>query len=133
MLNTPDEPSKSLGKLRDHQSYHPTAIKGHYQIQGTNIVAILKHRSVSNEKVGFGRRAQQVQTATEREYQIVLEIRNFKGNLNRQLVWSQYTVTFRRPNGDESTNTFDLNMKKFPPFWFSRVKSYTATSSSILS
>lgn len=132
MLHSPDEPSKSLQKLRNYHSSHSTCLKGHYRIQGSSILAILKKVSVNNEKILYGRRNQTIQTITEREYKIELRISDFKGSRNRQLFWSNYTVTFRRPNGEEMTTTYDLSLTKFPPFWFSRVKSYTASSSALL-
>lgn len=130
MLNTPEDPNQSVSKLRHIDVNHSSVVKGHYRIQGSNITAVLKTRLAHIDKnSGYGKRAHQRNNApSEREYHLKLEIRDFKRHHNMQLVWLSYTVIFRRSTGEETTSTFDLNVNKFPPFWFSRVKSYSSTS-----
>ena len=61
-----------------------------------------------------------------------LEIQNYKGKLHFQLIWIRYSICIRRGNQQEMENDFDLSPTNFPPFWFSRVKSYSSSTSSPL-
>lgn len=56
-----------------------------------------------------------------------LQVTSWKQKLNTQLQWKRYCVFTKRGHTETDTN-FEVNSNKFPPFWFSRVKSYTAES-----
>lgn len=57
-----------------------------------------------------------------------LKIKNHNRKKHVQLVWGHYSIFTKSPKGDESTCDYDLRAHRFPPLWFSRVKSFTAES-----
>lgn len=57
-----------------------------------------------------------------------LELCDVRSRRNFQLVWRRYAICVRR---DQWTQ-FELTQGKFPPFTFSRVRSYTAESAAPL-
>jgi F-box protein 9 len=57
-----------------------------------------------------------------------LKIVTYRNRIHAQLVWQRYSVFTRFRSGQENTTTFDVPGKRYPPYWFSRVKSYTAES-----
>lgn len=61
-----------------------------------------------------------------------MQIQNYRNQKHIQLVWTGYSVHTRNRNGTESTCGFEIVGNRFPPLWFSRVKSYTAESCSPL-
>jgi len=74
------------------------------------------------------------------------EIEELKGKSNWVLRWTYYAVYIsnanlrnnnnRNNNGEHGsrgiTSTFELSPNKYPPLYFSRVKSYTSNSERIL-
>lgn len=60
------------------------------------------------------------------------QIANHKKKKHVQLIWKGYSILTKFVNGKETTNKFDLIGNRYPPLWFSRVKSYMSDSSSPL-
>lgn len=129
MLTTPDDPYTSLAKLRSRNPKHSAVLVGHYQLHGSSVIATLK-RSKRTE-TSFERYRDQRHNSTDMGQQIFhveLELKDYRKKSNCQLVWLRYASHISYRNGQENISDFDLVQNKFPPFWFSRVKSYTAKS-----
>lgn len=57
-----------------------------------------------------------------------LEIKSVKKKLHCALHWKTYSVETVYQGREPSTAYFDINPSRFPPLWFSRVRSYNAES-----
>lgn len=119
-LTTPEAPvsSVSLLKTRTPPPRHPPVFVGYYRLSDSTVSIVLmpgpdKLRSKSNSNN---------QTHT---FHLELEITTYKKRLHGQLVWRGYSV-FTRRNGIETNTPFELPPARYPPFWFSRVKSYSS-------
>lgn len=69
-----------------------------------------------------------MQENAEQTFHMELKIQNHNKKRHVQLVWTYYAVYTRGRKGEESKCCFDLVTNRFPPLWFSRVKSYTSES-----
>ncbi|XP_023726122.2 F-box only protein 9 [Cryptotermes secundus] len=132
MLTTPDDPLSSLGQLRHRIPKNPAMLSGHYCLLEDRVVLVL-HRQDSAVKMAVnnrnrGRRREGTQDLGEQTFHMELQIVTYRNRIHAQLVWQRYSVFTRFRNGQENTTTFDLPRNRYPPYWFSRVKSYTAES-----
>jgi F-box protein 9 len=129
MLTTPDDPHQSLPSLRQRNPKNSNVLSGHYRINGSIITAVLKREYVS-ESSQITRKHKSNKSRdkafSSQTFHISLEVRTVKKKRNIQLIWSYYSVHYKRPNGQESVTSFELTPNLFPPFWFSRVKSYVS-------
>lgn len=137
MLTTADEPALSIPKLGSKTSRAVAVLSGHYRFTGQNIVSAIFKKVNLDYEPGTSSRTrargkQQVLNSTEQIFHVQVEIKELRGKRNAQLVWTHYSVQFRRNNGQEVMSTFDLSSNKFPPFRFAKAKSYAALSSAPL-
>lgn len=132
MMTTPEEPVLSLSKLRHRSAKHQAILSGHYRLHGDTVSAILKRTKISDGPISTlrARRVRQIQSQDlgEQTFHVELEVLTYKNRFNYKLEWRRYSVHTVYRSGHESVSDFDLSHTKFPPFWFSRVKSYTAVS-----
>ncbi|XP_014287029.1 F-box only protein 9 [Halyomorpha halys] len=119
-LTTAEEPVSSVGllKTRTPPPRHPPVFVGYYRLVDKTVSVVLmpgpdkyKNRCNTNN-----------QSPT---FHMELEIATYKKRLHGQLVWRGYSL-FTRRNGVEINTDFDLPSARYPPFWFSRVKSYSS-------
>ncbi|CAG2177576.1 unnamed protein product [Oppiella nova] len=130
MLTTADDPHQSLPSLRHRKPKNSNVLSGHYRINGQTISIVIKRDYISDgsqtaRKYKHKNRDQSVSTQT---FNISLDVKTVRNRRNHQLLWSHYSVHYRKPNGQEMVTDFDLTANKFPSFWFSRVKSYVTTA-----
>lgn len=130
MLTTPLEPPQCLPKLRFRRPKDQLVLQGHYRISGSQVSIVFKRTYLQDNENIKNRNKHKM--FSEQKFDINLEIREFNGKKNHQLLWNLYSVNFSRNNGPEMISTFDLSPNNFPPFWYSRVKSFTAESESPL-
>jgi len=132
MLTTPDEPSTVVQGLKWRQPRFQGILKGTYRLVGHNCVAgvlIRKNNVDSTSSPYFRNRiVKQPNDLMEHVFSLLLTINSIKRRHHIQLAWSNYEVTARYRNGQTSTSKFDLCDQNFPPIYFSRVKSFSATS-----
>jgi len=132
MLTTPDDPLSSLGHLRFRTTKNPAVLSGHYRLHEDHVVLVLRRQdsalkmTVNNRY--RGRRREGAQDLGEQTFHLELQIVTYRNRIHAQLVWQHYSVFTRFRNGQENTTTFHLPTNRYPPYWFSRVKSYTAES-----
>lgn len=132
MVTTPDDPYITLPKLRYKRiakSDWTINTGQYYLIDEHSVTAIFKRIHVDDEP-SYGRktRTKAARNTTEQIFHVQVNLRNVGKKKNHQLVWAHYSVEFRRSNGQEAISTFDLTPSRFPPFYYSRVKSYSATT-----
>lgn len=139
MLTTPDSPPGALASLRPF-STNPHLLRGHFRLLSSEgkVVLILYRKSsnpvqqqttLNNQRFRSGRRKDTSSTDTaEQSFHLEFQILGHKRRNHVQLAWLAYTVVTRYRNGVTSSTAFDLSPAdgRFPPFWFSRVRSYTS-------
>ncbi|XP_069700146.1 F-box only protein 9 isoform X2 [Periplaneta americana] len=132
MLTTPDDPLSSLGQLRYRNPKNAAVLSGHYRLLEDRVILVLRRQDSSvkmaNNNRYRGRRREGSQDLGEQTFHLELQIVTYRNRIHAQLVWQRYSVYTRFRNGQENTTTFDLPGNRYPPYWFSRVKSYTAES-----
>lgn len=126
MHTSADDPQQSVAKLRhEANSISDTTIHtGHYRLHETDeVIIVLKPRQSPNQVRG---RRQKIQTTDEnnnRTYYIEMKIENSSKRKFCKLEWAHYSI-IQMKNKSEVTTEFELTPNMYPPFWFSRVKSY---------
>ncbi|XP_075228192.1 F-box only protein 9 isoform X2 [Lycorma delicatula] len=125
MLTTPDDPLSSLGHLRSRSPRHQATLVGHYRLRDERVTIAL-HRQETHQHSKMRSRRQN--NKDEQTFHLELKIVTYKSRVHAQLVWAGYSVLSHNWVGQETTTTFELAPGRFPPFWFSRVKSYTSES-----
>ncbi|GAB6028274.1 hypothetical protein CHUAL_002454 [Chamberlinius hualienensis] len=132
MLTTPEEPSTCVGKLRNKNLKNPAILAGHYRIHGSLVSAVLKRPMTTETPMGNYRyrrhRQNQPLDNYDQTFHMEFEVMNYKNRSNCKLEWRHYSIRTVSRNGQDSVSELNLSNVMFPPLWFSRVKSYTATS-----
>nr|CAD7447425.1 unnamed protein product [Timema bartmani] len=146
MLTTPDDPITSLAHLRQRTPRNPAVLTGHYRLHEDRVIMVLKKHGTQGKISGNNRyRARHNRETSsdleEQNYHLScqssetvcslpqeLQINSYRNRLHSQLAWQGYSIFMKLRNGAESTSKFELPTNRYPPFWFSRVKSYTAES-----
>lgn len=141
MLTTPDDPYQSLSKLKQRRSRHPTVMSGHYRLIGSMVTVILKRPKAgsfdyhgASSGMGFPRfkrqplRPKMGQDPAEESFHIELEIQAVKQRPNFKLAWKHYSLHRLFRNCQESVSEIDISPTNFPPFLFSRVKSFNMST-----
>ncbi|KAG8199518.1 hypothetical protein JTE90_009364 [Oedothorax gibbosus] len=138
MFTTPDDPYQSIYKLRDKKCKQPNVMSGRYKLVGSTVMAIMKKpkSDLASSQSNYNRYRRQRQANVlenqDETFHLGLEVKNAKKRINCQLIWNHYSIHIAYRNGQEKISDFDIVPSKFPSFWFSRVKSYTAASESPL-
>ncbi|XP_049952574.1 F-box only protein 9 [Schistocerca serialis cubense] len=134
MLTTADEPPGCVGQLTYRTPRHPQVLSGYYCLSGSCVTVVLQRQQQQSQRQlrTKGRRGEQLYDPGEQTFHLKLQIKNYKEKVHVQLVWECYSIFTRFRNGNETTTSFSVQGSRYPPFWFSRVKSYTATSESLL-
>ncbi|XP_073991719.1 F-box only protein 9 isoform X2 [Rhodnius prolixus] len=131
MLTTPDEPAGVVGLLRpDCWCCKSGRIAhGYYRLVEDNTVSIVlggNNGTNASSAVGQPPKSRSNNYNSGHTFHMELEITSpRKKRRHNQLIWRGYSV-FTRANGIETRTPFDLPASRYPPFWFSRVKSYNA-------
>ena len=136
MVTTADDPFMTVAKLRLRNAEQLSNIgimSGHYNLIDERFVSCEFKRTLIDDEPSFGgsRRVQRAKVAkavTEQIFNAQFELCNSGKRKNHQLVWRHYSVEFKRSNGHQALSTFDLTPSRYPPFFFSRVKSYSTSS-----
>lgn len=129
MLTTPEEPKLSVSKLKQKQTREMTILKGHWSIN-SQLVSIILIKKIFKQEVRKGRRgAKEVLVNQEQFYNMELEVTSIGRRSNNQLSWISYDLhIINKLTNSESTTEFEMNKIDFPPFHYSRVKSYMSNS-----
>jgi len=146
-LTCAEKPIVTVGALTESSSKNPSLLKGTYRLYGDNVISASVRKSNPAPQIQTRPRPgkagkQQSQDITE--FHMDFEIQELKEKRNWVLCWTHYAVYINNANmrnnnlnnngahGGGITSTFELNPNKYPPLYFSRVKSYALNSESIL-
>lgn len=131
MLTSADEPGQCVGFLKRRDSRQPV-MSGYYRLKDDRITLVVQRQDLNKDKGPMVRKGKKKQIdeyeSVEQTFHMELQIKNANKKRHAQLSWTHYSIYSRNRKGDESTCDFDLVTNRFPPLWFSRVKSYTAES-----
>lgn len=134
MLTSPDAPPVCVGQLKHRTYKNPTILSGHYRLKDDKVTMIVYRNENSKSNFGYRRNKKRdvIQDNHQETFHLELQIQDYKKQRHIRLAWTGYSVYTRYKNGVENTCHFDIIGNRFPPLWFSRVKSYTAESYSPL-
>ncbi|XP_044262113.1 F-box only protein 9 [Tribolium madens] len=132
VLTSSEEPAQCVSQMKSRNARSPI-LRGYYLLKDDKVTLVVqrqenKHVQAYKKK----RRGGDLRETAEQTFHMELQIKSTNKKRHVQLVWTHYSVFTRTLKGDESTCNFDLLGNRFPPFWFSRVKSYTSESDSPL-
>jgi F-box protein 9 len=150
VLTSSEEPAQCVSQMK-HRNARSPILRGYYRLKDDKVTLVVT-RQDNNKHLQFKktakRRGADLRDTAEQTFHMVrglalmlqsamfffqeLQIKSTNKKRHVQLVWTHYSIFTRTLKGDESTSNFDLVSNRFPPFWFSRVKSYTSESESIL-
>ncbi|KAF5286168.1 hypothetical protein FQR65_LT12926 [Abscondita terminalis] len=131
MLTSSDEPSVCVGQLKHRKNRNPLILSGHYRLRDDKVTIIAyRNDKLKNNSVYKTRSMLKdvIHDHQQETFHLDMQIQDYKKQRHIRLIWTGYSVYTRHKNGTESTCEFDLKGNKFPPLWFSRVKSYTDES-----
>lgn len=130
MMTSADELQLSVSKLKNVQNSLQSrdVLKGEYHFQDSTVLIVIKKQQPSHQK--FKRKV--IDDDESVTFFLELEIQDTNKRKNTKLMWKNYTICHLR-NGEEKSSDFDLrSSSKYPPFYFSQVKSYHSESNECL-
>lgn len=132
MMTSADELQASVNKFKNVKSASQSRdiLKGHYHYQDNHVLIVIKKMSsmVSSQK--FKRK--NIENENCLTFFIEQEICDTPKKKFAKLLWKNYSVS-QIINGQEITSDYDLRSSaKYPPFFFSHVKSFHNESSESL-
>ncbi|KAL9892916.1 F-box only protein 9 [Glossina fuscipes fuscipes] len=144
MMTSADEPAQAVSRLRNINQNKTEILKGRYRLYGNTLSIVLKKQQQpqlqtkfisastnlpSTATLIYGRqRRNNVNLADDNagnstKYCLEFRILNTTKRKFGQLMWVHYSIVQTR-NKHETTSEFDLSPSKYPPLWFSIVRSY---------
>ncbi|XP_050537259.1 F-box only protein 9 [Daktulosphaira vitifoliae] len=131
MIVSSSEPAKIVQKLKSKALAPPDVCYGFYHLSDNKLSLKLDSRVGKIEQNNkLRRKVENVQRKTT--YYMSLEILKHKSKHNCKLVWRNYEIVHRNRVNKLMTTKYDLSNNRFPPFIYSRVKSYTTESENVL-
>lgn len=129
MLTSPDEPAQCVSQLKN-KSPKPPVMVGYYRLKDDKVTLVVQRPDTAKAiQSTFKRAARRKEVDnSEQTFHMEMEIRNHKNRRHVKLIWTYYSVFTRTKQGHESTCNFDLKANRFPPLWYSRVKSFSLES-----
>uniref|UniRef100_A0A8D9BMC6 F-box only protein 9 n=1 Tax=Cacopsylla melanoneura TaxID=428564 RepID=A0A8D9BMC6_9HEMI len=135
LLTTADPPSSVVSSLRHRTPRDTSILSGHYKLRGDTVFVVAKQSryNMNNARVktNRNRRVNEFESR-DQTYHLELKIEPHRHRRHMTLQWQDYFIVMTNYLGVTSTTKFDTVGSKFPAYWFSRVKSYTAESDGIL-
>ncbi|KAH8382243.1 hypothetical protein KR009_002530 [Drosophila setifemur] len=126
MMTNADEPAQGVTRLKHSHNTRPDVLRGRYRLFGDIVTLVLQKSQARGPGPGHMRQRRGSTMPLEEnsaEFLIELRITSTPKRRCAQLVWSHYTLVQKRNKVDTSSD-FDLTEAKYPPLWFSAVKSY---------
>lgn len=126
MMTNLDEPQLGVSKLKNLHNIRPDILKGEWRLHANIVIITCIKNNNANSKSSISRRRGSIidLETTSTKYYIEMAIGGTSKKKFCQLRWIKYCLIQKRVNGSESTTEFELTNSKFPPLWFSKVKSY---------
>lgn len=134
MMTSADEPAQSVHKLNNINQIRSDILRGNYRIHG-DLVIIMLRRYQKQQTIVTNYNKKRLTpsdndingTSTVHTFYIELKILNSTKRKFCQLQWQHYSI-IQIKNKKEISTDFELTTSKYPPLWFSRVKSYHLNS-----
>lgn len=132
MLTSTDDAQLCVNSLKSRTPRNPTILIGHYRLRDNLVTLILKKQELktnnnNNNNQYRRKRREFLHDSGEQTFHAEFEIQNHHKKVNSQLTWLTYIIYTKYKNGEEVQTRLNLGMR-YPPFRFSRVKSYTQES-----
>lgn len=130
MMTSADELQVSVNKLKNIQNAMQSrdVLKGDYHYQDSTILIVIKKQQSTHQK--YKRKI--ISDDDMLTFFLELEIQDTIKKKFTKLMWKNYAIS-QFKNGDEFSSDFDLRSStKYPPFYFSQVKSYHSESTDCL-
>ncbi|KAJ8976327.1 hypothetical protein NQ317_010094 [Molorchus minor] len=118
MLTSSEEPAQCVGLMKSRFARSPI-LSGYYRLKEDKVTVVVQRQDNK-----FGTQGYKKTSKRRDEFQI----KNHHKKKHIVLVWTHYSVFTKNKKGDGSTCNFDVITNRFPPLWFSRVKSFSAES-----
>ncbi|XP_015430190.1 PREDICTED: F-box only protein 9 [Dufourea novaeangliae] len=139
MLTSTDEAQSCVNSLRSRVPQNPSVLVGHYRLHDNCVTLILKKQEAKGTTTAYRRkRREPIHNSREQTFHIEFEIQDHYKRTNSLLKWLSYNIFTRCRCGHEvKTCLKEPSMQEwrlsaiggqYPPFKFSRVKSYTQES-----
>uniref|UniRef100_A0A182J8T1 Uncharacterized protein n=1 Tax=Anopheles atroparvus TaxID=41427 RepID=A0A182J8T1_ANOAO len=127
MLTTADEPQQCVMKLKQRWPTQNEILRGHYRLLDDMVIMVIQRNrppvNAHMHRPGRKVRDTEPEYGQQQTFYMELQIVSTAKRPFSQLHWKQYTMVQLR-NNQEKTTQFDLSTSKYPPLYFSRVKSY---------
>lgn len=131
MMTSADELQMSVNKLKNiqHAFQSREVLKGRYHYQDSTVLIVIKKQQSTSQK--FKRKV--ISEDDMLTFFLELEISDTNKRKFTKLMWKHYAISQFRKGVEEFSSDFDLRSStKYPPFYFSQVKSFHAESSESL-
>nr|XP_040222392.2 F-box only protein 9 [Anopheles coluzzii]XP_040222393.2 F-box only protein 9 [Anopheles coluzzii] len=126
MMTTADEPQQCVVRLKQRVPTQNEILRGHYRLHDDIVIVVIQRNrpSAAGQMQRPGRKARDIEPEYgQQTFLMELQIVSTGKRPFSQLHWKQYTMVQQR-NNQEKTTQFELTTTKYPPLYFSRVKSY---------
>ncbi|XP_053946810.1 F-box only protein 9 [Anastrepha ludens] len=128
MMTNADEPAQGVNKLKNIHQLRSEVLCGHYRLYGDTITIVVKKQQQQSHSNNTHQYARHRRNSINDEpnsikYCIEFRITNTAKRKYGRLLWTHYSVVQTR-NKVETTSQFELTPSKYPPLWFSPVRSY---------
>lgn len=130
MMTSADELQVSVNKLKNVQNAMQSRdiLKGNYHYQDATVLIVIKKQQSAHQK--FKRKI--ISDDDMLTFFLELEIQDSIKKKFTKLMWKNYAIS-QFKSGEEFSSDFDLRSStKYPPFYFSQVKSYHSESADCL-
>ena len=132
MMTSADELQHSVNRLKNPKiaMQQREILKGNYHYQDNHVLIVIKKKSSPNANQKYKRKAMENDNCLT--FFLELEIGNSQRRNFTKLSWKNYSVS-QISNNQEISSDYDLRSSaKYPPFFFSHVKSYLTECSECL-
>lgn len=123
MLTSADEPQACVGKLKNRYALQAETLHGHYRLHNDEVIIAVQRNRSNMQSQRPGRKKEITGEYGQQTFYLELNIVSSAKRAFSQLHWKQYSMVQVR-NDQERTTVFELAPNKYPPLYFSRVKSY---------
>ncbi|XP_016838278.1 F-box only protein 9 [Nasonia vitripennis] len=131
MLTSTDDAQSCVSSLKSRNPRNNTVLIGHYRLHDNCVSLVLKRQETKTSSATFSnrrrKRGEPVHDSGEQTFHVEFEIQNYHKRPNSQLSWLCYIIYTKYIDGQEVPTKLSLG-GRYPPFRFSRVKSYTQES-----
>ncbi|XP_015588407.1 F-box only protein 9 isoform X2 [Cephus cinctus] len=128
MLTSAEEMQTCVNSLKNRIPRNSSVLIGHYRLHDDRVTLILKKQETKGSNNAYRKkRREPMHDSGEQTFHVEFSIQNHQKRVNSQLTWLRYNIFTKYRNGQEGNMYLNLS-GRYPPFKFSRVKSYTLES-----